>query len=339
MLDFLPRRKTDFASPAGAQFWFEWRRFGMILPLCVAGMLLFFIRPLSFYCRANGEDTLRVLLWTLATPVILGAIVGKGFSKPDFWSSELSCPAFNAVRPIASGEIIVVKMKVAALSTAISWGLVLIFLGFWLPGWANLESLNNIRIGFWMAYNHSVLWQNVIAALIVVAAVLCTWKCLVNGLWTGLSGNWKYFLALPTAYGLLAAGGIIALAVMLNHDAAVRTWYRTDPDRPLSWLTDIAALAVFAKFFLAAWTWRDISPGRVRKYLFLWLCATVCLMALIFLLWADGLFSLVLIGFFGFLPWDTHRLLALLVLLTLLVIPLARIGMAPSSFAKSRHRL
>jgi hypothetical protein len=119
----------------------------------------------------------------------------------------------------------------------------------------------------------------------------------------------------------------------------VRTWYRTDPDRPLSWLTDIAALAVFAKFFLAAWTWRDISPGRVRKYLFLWLCATVCLMALIFLLWADGLFSLVLIGFFGFLPWDTHRLLALLVLLTLLVIPLARIGMAPSSFAKSRHRL
>lgn len=337
-LDLLPRRKADFVSASGAQFWFEWRRSGIILPLCVAGILVFFIRPLSLTFRHDGSETLHLLCWTLAAPVILAAVIGKGFSKPDFWAGELSFPAFYTVRPIASGEMVVVKMKVAALSAAISWVLVVVFLCFWLPGWADLDSLNTIRIGFWMAYGHSLRWEKLIAVLIVVAGMFSTWKCLVDGLWNGLSGRWRVFLGPPIAYGLLLFLGIVVLSVMLNHDAAVRAWFFANPDRPLSWLEDIAAAALIVKFILAARAWRDISARRVGKYLVLWLCSTGCLLALVLVLWAHGLFDLVLISLFGFLPWDTKRLVALLIFSALLVMPLARIGLARSSLEKNRHR-
>lgn len=338
MLNLLPRRKTDFSSPASAQFWFEWRRAGMVLPLCVAGLLVFYLVPLSLHYKSSGVGTLQVLFWTLAAPVLLAAVVGKGFSKPDFWSNSLAYLPFNAVRPIASGDIIVVKMKVAALSAAISWALTLLFLILWLPGWADLESLNTIRVGFYMAYDHTVVWQYFIAALIIAASALSTWKCLVAGLGAGLSGSWKRYLALPLGGGLLIALGLVALAVMLNHDTAVRAWYRADPDRPLSWMEDLLALGIIAKFFLAARAWRDISPRRVRNYLLFWLGATCCLVALVMLLWAHGLFNLMLISLFDFLPWDTRRLFGLLLLLALAAVPLARIGLAPSFLARNRHR-
>lgn len=337
ILDFLPRRKRPFTSPAGAQFWFEWRRSGIVLPLCVAGMLLFFIRPLSLRCQNDGPLSLQLLCWTIATPVILAAIIGKGFSKPDLWATELSLPTFNMVRPISSGEIVVVRMKVAALSTAISWALVIAFLCFWLPGWADLNSLNAIRIGFWMASGHSAIGEKLIAGLTVVAGILATWKYLVNGLWSGLSGNWNVFLALPFAYALFTILGFVALAIMLNHDDAVRAWFVADPDKPLAWFEALAAMALIAKFVLAARVWRDVSPRRVRRYLVFWLCSTGCLLALAILVWAHGLFDLVLIDIFNFLPWDAQRLLGLMILLALLFMPLARIGLAPRALAKNRH--
>lgn len=336
--DLMPRRQSDFSSARAAQFWFEWRRAGMVLPVCVAAMLGCFILPFSRHCAAQADGTLRILLWTLATPVILAAVLGKGFSKPDFWSNDLSCPAFNFVRPISTEDIVVIKLKVALLSTALSWALVLLFFSCWLPGWADLDSLNMLRIGYWMAYHHSTLGENVLGALMVVAGVCATWKCLVDGFWSGLSGSRKCYVALPLAFSLAAAGGIVALAVMLNHDAAVRGWYRANSDRPLSWLQDIAALGVIAKFFLAARTWRGVSPQRVRQHLALWAGATTCLVGLVLLLWAGGLFNLVLSALFGFFPLDRRRVLALLLLAAFLAMPLARIGWAFSSLSANRHR-
>src|SRR5204862_7850195 len=105
-----------FASPAAAQFWFEWRRSGSLLPFCIGAMLILVIGPLSWHLKDEPADTLWILGWTLAMPMIVAAPLGKGFSKPDFWSSDLSLPAFLAIRPLATGEMVVLKMKVAALS-------------------------------------------------------------------------------------------------------------------------------------------------------------------------------------------------------------------------------
>jgi hypothetical protein len=45
--DLLPRRRKQFSSPAAAQFWFDWRRSGLILPLSIAAILVFVIVPMS----------------------------------------------------------------------------------------------------------------------------------------------------------------------------------------------------------------------------------------------------------------------------------------------------
>jgi hypothetical protein len=100
----------------------------------------------------------------------------------------------------------------------------------------------------------------------------------------------------------------------------------------------IAALAVIAKFWLAAYSWRSISPVRVRAYLLCWTGATLLLVTLAILVWAHGLLSLQLMAMMDFLPLDTFRLRNLLVLLALLVIPFARIARAPPALARNRHR-
>jgi len=260
--------------------------------------------------------------------MILAVPVGKGFSKPDFWSSDLSLPPFQAVRPLATGEMVVIKMKVAALSAVISWLLVLIFLSVWLPLWANLAPLTMIRIGFWMIYDHSVYPQYVIAALSIIAGLFLTWKFLVGGLWIGLCGNRRFFIASAAAYCLVLILGMIGLIILLDHDKAVRGWVREDPNRLLSYIEWIAALAVIAKFWMAAFSWRRISSHRVRKYLLVWLGSTFCLMALAILWWKGGRL---------YLPLDADRLRNLLILIALLAIPFARLGFAPSSLARNRH--
>ena len=337
-IDLLPRRRKSFRSPAEAQFWFEWRRSGMLLPLCAAALLLFCVFPLSLYFRNDPHGTLWILGWTLAAPLILAAPLGKGFSKPDFWSRGLSLPAMIAVRPMATSELVAVKLKVAARSSASAWLLVLVFLALWLPLWANLDGLALLRVGFWMAFGHSVYPQYAMAVLILVGGMVLTWKFLVGGLWIGLSGNSKLFIASAAVYCLLPLIGMLGLAQLLNHRTAVRAWIREDPNQLLFWIQWIAALGVIAKFWISARAWHGFDPRRVQRYLLFWCAGTLSFAALALLLWADGLLNLSLMALLNFPPLDPLRLRNLLLLLALLAIPFARVGLALPSLLKNRHK-
>ena len=336
--DALPRRKKGFRSPASAQLWYEWRRAGLLLPSCIGALLILVIAPLSWLLRNDAGSAVWILVWTLAMPMILAFPLGKGFSKADFWSKDLALPAFVAIRPLATGEMVVTKMKVAALSAGISLLLVLVFLSIWLPLWADLAPLMMIRIGFWMAYGHSMWAEYAISALFVATSAFVTWKLLVGGLWIGLSGSRKKFITAAVVYCLVPLLGFIGLAILLNHDQKVRTWATEDPNRVVRICEWIIALAVIAKFWLAAFSWRSITPGRVRAYLLLWSCATLLVITLAILLWANGLLTLQLMALVDSLPLDVYRLRNLLLLLALLVIPFARLGYAPSALARNRHR-
>jgi hypothetical protein len=336
--DALPRRKKGFRSAASAQLWYEWRRAGLLLPSCIGALLILVIAPLSWLLRNEAGSAAWILAWTLAMPMILAFPLGKGFSKADFWSKDLALPAFVAIRPLATGEMIVTKMKVAALSAGISWLLVLLFLSIWLPLWADLAPLMMIRIGFWMTYGHSMWAEYAMSALFVTTSAFVTWKLLVGGLWVGLSGSRKKFITLAAVYCLVPLLGFIGLAILLNHDQKVRAWATKDPNRVVRICEWIAVLAVIAKFWLAAFSWRSITPARVRAYLLLWSCATLLVITLAILLWANGLLTLQLMALMDSLPLDVYRLRNLLLLLALLVIPFARLGYAPSALARNRHR-
>src|SRR5215467_800282 len=84
--------------------------------------------PLSWFTRGDSDSIGLTVVWALGIPLALSSIIGQGFGKPDFWTADLSVPPFLAVRPFASGDVIVTKMKVAVLSVVITWLLVLGFL-------------------------------------------------------------------------------------------------------------------------------------------------------------------------------------------------------------------
>lgn len=322
LADALPGRHTGFASPASAQFWFDWRTSGVALPLLVAGVLLVVIGPLSWLARHDPDDTLRVLLVTLATPVALAIPVGMAFSKPTLWSEDLSFSAFVAVRPLSAFEMVAIKVKVAALATAVSWFAVLAFLGGWLSCWANLDRLARLAIQWWAVHGHSVIAVLGFAALVVVAGMLFTWRLLVAGLWVGLSGSGKLF------NGSVVLVVIVAIACVVFEAGRLPAWVLEDPER-MTALVWIAALAVSAKYWLAAFSWRGVPPRLVRSYLLVWLAGTACFVTLGVTLW--GAMRM-------YLPLDIYRFQSLLVLLALLVVPLGRLGLAPSFLAMNRHR-
>ena len=322
--DALPRRTTPFSSPEAAQFWFEWRRSGLLFPLCIAGMLLLVIAPLSWLLRNEADSTLRILTVTLAMPMILGLPFGKGFSKPDFWSTDLSVPAFLAVRPLATGEIIVIKMKVAALSAAVSWVLVLMFLSIWLPLWASLDALIPIRRFLRSLSDNSVSPQYAFGALSILVGMFVTWRFLISGMWIGLSGNRKLFAASAAPYALVPVLGVIGLMVLLRNQSGL-VWIADNLDPLLASF----GVAVIVKFWLWVFSWRDITPERVRQYFVFWSGSTLSVIVLAMMLWRTVR---------SHLPPDADGFGLLLILIALLIIPLARIGLAPSALVRNRHR-
>jgi hypothetical protein len=298
---------------------------------------LLVVLPVSWNLRHEPDTAVWILGWTLAAPLLLALPIGKGFSRPDFWSSNLSVPSFLATRPLSSGEWVVIKLKVAAVSTVISWALVLTFLMVWLPLWANLEALNTIRVGLWMVQGHSVYPQYLLAALGIVAAAALTWKLLVGGLWIGLSGSGRLFVGSAVLYFGMWLAGLIVLTVVMNRDDEIQRRTPYDPDTLVAVLQWVAATAVIAKFALTAISWRKIGARRARQYLGLWLSVTLCLVIGAMMLWADGSLTALLSAGLGLPPIDSLRLGSLLILGAILLIPFARIGLAPGALAGNRH--
>lgn len=324
----MPTRRRVFRSAQAAQFWFEWRRSGSILPLLVGSLLGLVIFPLSWYHRNAGDGSLWILVATLAMPMILALAVGKAFSKPDFWSKELSIPGFIAVRPLATVDMVAIRLRVAAVSTAVSWLLVLAFLSLWLPFWANHDSLAMVRGTLWMIHGHVLYPQYTIAALGFFAGILLTWRFLVGGLWLGLSGNTKVFALSAIPYVLVPFFGIPAIVASIEFHEPILVWLQRNAGQWLGLCVWITAGAFVMKMWAAVFFWRTISGRYIRKYLTFWLGCSACLVALAFLL--AGLLN-------ALLPADSYRLRNLLIFIALQVIPLARVGLAPAFLAKSRH--
>jgi pimeloyl-ACP methyl ester carboxylesterase len=319
IVDAMPRRTTDFASPAAAQFWFEWRRAGFLLPVGTA-LFLGVVGRVSWMFRADADFTLRALELTLALPLALSLAMGRGFMKPEFWSVSVALPSFLAVRPMTAGDFVISKMKVAALSVVISWLLVIGFIAMWLPGWANTRQLEMLLYTFHQQYPHS--WVLIIALSLCALPVL-GWRFMVSGFWAGLCGR-RFYLMLSTI--VLAGMPLLALLACAIWSDAIDAEIKFHPDKAklivphvIGW---VLAVAVVAKLWLAVFSWRNISSRRACQYLLLWVGATVCF---------------VVLAIVARPPFDTYRWEHLFVLAALLLFPLGRLGLAPAALANNRH--
>jgi hypothetical protein len=325
----LPRRDRIFSSAQAAQFWLEWRRSGFVLPLLVGCLLALVITPLSWFLRNDGSDSLRILVATLAMPPILALAIGKAFSRPDFWSGDLSIPGFISVRPLSTRDMVAIKIRVAGVTSLISWVLTLAFLTLWLAFWANLDSIAMIRSVLWQIHGHSVYPQYGIAVLGIVALMLLTWRFLIGGLWLGLSGNNRVFALSAIPYVLVPIFAIPGLVVGLRFGESVLEWVYDKIGPFTTILSWVVAAAVIAKFWMSAFSWRGVSAQHVRRYLWIWAAGSICLVTFAVLVW--GVLR-------SILPSDSYRLRNILILLAMSLIPLARIGLAPTLLSRNRHR-
>jgi hypothetical protein len=322
MADLSPARQKPFATAAAAQFWFEWRRSGQVLPALVAGVIIVLLAPMSWLWSGDGDDTLNLLIGALATPVILAIPVGAAFSRPTMWSEDFGVHPFVAVRPLREDELVATKVKVAVVSVVSAWLLLLSFVVVWLSLWGNLDSLSRLALQIWAFHEGSRAAVFAAAAVVAAAGTVLTWRFMVVRLWTGLSGR-----------RLLVRGSILSLGVAVIAYPVLDVgrfpgWLLDDPARltPVVW---IGASLVIAKYWLAAYAWRGVSRRHIRAYLVLWLGATTALLTLGLLLW--GMLRI-------YLPVDVDRLLSIIILMALLAVPLARIGLAPAALARNRHR-
>ena len=322
MADAVPTRRKAFANAAAAHFWFEWRSSGVVLPAVVAGVVLLVIMPVSWLVQSDAAYTIRLLLVAFALPVVLAVPVGIACCKPSFWSEDLGLPAFVAVRPLSSHDLVAIKVKVAALSTVLSWLVVVLFLTVWLSSWANVESLSQLAIQIWAFHGHSVQAVYGSGVLVVLTGMCLTWRCLVTRLWSGLSGIRLLFV------GSLVSIVVLVIAAIVFDAGRLPGWLLGDPARlaPVVW---IAAVAVIAKYWLAAYAWRGAPARYLLAYLLIWLAGTASLLALGIMVW--GIVRV-------YVPLDADRLRSVVILLALLAVPLARVGIAPLLLTRNRHR-
>ena len=287
------------------------------MPALVGGVVVLIIMPTSWLVHSDATYTSFLLLVAIASPIVLAVPVGIAFGKPAFWSEDLAVPAFVAVRPLSSEDLVAIKVKVAAVSAALAWAIVLVSLAV-VTSWANLDSVSQLAISLRAIYGQSVWAVYGIAALVTIAAMLLTWRFLVSRLWSGLSGMRPLFVGSVVSLVVLVIGGIAFEA------GRVPGWLLADPGR-LGPVVFIAAALVIAKYGIAAYAWRGVAPRYMRPYLAFWLASTISFLTLGIVLWA-------------LLRIDLWRSRSLVILLALLAVPLARVGLAPRWLARNRHR-
>ena len=312
-----PTRRRPFSSPAAAHFWFEWRSSGAVLPALVGGVFIVAIGPLSWIWRGDAGDTLRLLIGALATPIVLAIPVGMAASKPTFWSEDLSVPAFVAVCPFSADAMVATKVKVAAVSAVLAWLVLLAFVTVWLLLWGNLDGASRIDNQLSAFYGRSAAVM--CGILIVTSAMFLTWRCLVSRLWAGLSGNRALFMA------SVVSVPVVALVALLVDARRLPGWLLEDPLR-MSAAAWILSIAVAAKYSLAAWSWRRVGARYVRRYLLVWCAGTVCFVIVSVLFWRIVR---------TWVARDIYQLPSIVILPALLAMPLARVGLAPSSLART----
>jgi len=317
VVNFLPRRREFFRSPAVAQVWFEWRRYGHSLPALVAILLPFEVF-LLFVFSDTPVLVVETLFAVLLTPPFMAAFVAATVSSSSPDGSDLyELTPFIAARPLSSASLITAKLKTTIRSTLATWLLVLVVI----PLALRLSGTTSVVVDLAGQVVEAVGTPRAvgIGLLGLAALVALTWKQLVQSLYIGMSGRaWLVKASVFLALSLLTIFVILAQWVVERKGLIAPLW------DALPW---ILAVLVCCKVSAAAWIAMRLHDSRLLSGRTLIIGA---------LGWDAAVLAL-----YGLLVWLLPTLLFrayLLALVAILAIPLARLSAAPLALSWNRHR-
>ncbi len=315
--DVPAKRRADFASPARAQAWFEWRRHGWTLPGWIAILLPF---ELALLRAAGSSEALvfLILLGVLITPPFMAAFTAAAVARSNpSVSGSYGLAPFVATRPLTSATLIGAKLKAMIWSTVASWALVLVAIPIglrWSGTWPVFTEKMRQAAEFMGALRTVVL-----VLLILALCIAATWKQLVQALFIGLTGCERLIKG-TVVLAVAGFSGLGPLGQWIYDNAGVQR---------VIWdaLPLILAVLVGAKMFAATWVATRLWRSRVLSDRTLVAGAAG---------WCGAV--LALYGVFAWFLSTPFFPRYVLMLLAILFVPLARLSAAPLALARNRHR-
>jgi hypothetical protein len=308
--------REHFGSPASAQAWFEWRRYGLSLPAWV-GILLPFELVLFWAAGDSTALVFTILLAVLLTPPFMATFAAAAVSKsnPNAGDSYGVTP-FIATRPLTNAQLIGAKLKMAVASTVAAWALVLVALPFAL----RFSGTSVLVLDRWHLVSEIIGVPRAVVALLLIVAgcIAATWTQLVQSLYIGLTGR-----------ASLIKGSVFLVLGFLFLFGPFAQWIVDSRRIGEIWsaLPVIFAVLVGIKMVAAGWIGVRLNHrGLVNDRTLV--TGAAC--------WSVAVFAL-----YGVLVWllDTpHIPHYVLMLVAILALPLARLSAAPLALAWNRHR-
>lgn len=320
VLHWLRRREAPFASAAEAQGWLDWRLHGRTLPLeiaCTAPILI----AIFVFARLNPEMWLpppfRSPAFLLLFPLAIAAFSGVDYGQFLASEGDKRLTGFLATRPMSNEGFVRAKFRVAARSVVVTYALMLAITGLtYLLVGACGEAVDTWR---WLAERFSPLEANLIVLLAGVGIVVAAWLLVIENMVFVLAGR-KW---IAPAIGLTLFLTFASTFYLDRH--------LDDPTQHREFVLSLApwliAAAVGAKLLLATWAFLALDRRRLVGR---------GTMAGVAAAWLGGVVGLFLVAIWltppGLVAWPFLAGAAVLVL------PLARIALAPLAVAWNRHR-
>lgn len=309
--------RPALASPAEAQSWFEWRRHGRALPTLVLLVLPFELLLLFVFADAPSLVA-ATLVAICATPPFLAAFVAAAVSRSSRGGRDgYELTPFVIVRPISDTALVAAKIRTTVRSTLLTWSWLLLATAVALGLSGSWRALGEIADGLIDIFGPARAVAFVL--LVLAAALVTTWKQLVQSLFVGLSGRPWLIRASVFVPLVLLTLLVPTLRWVLGNGSALAALARATP-----W---ILAVLVAAKLVAAAWVARGLVEGR--------------LFAEKLLVGGALAWSLAVLGLHGLLVALVPAILVppyVLALVAILAMPLVRLAAAPLALNRNRHR-
>jgi hypothetical protein len=280
VLDLLPARRKGFASPAGAQFWFEWHRKAVFasvafaLPLALTAIIL----PLGPALYLD-RPTFALMIWGVPfLGFVMASSVGQALASPNFSAGQRGISLFLATRPSSSGSFVMAKLKVVALVTLLGYALVALLTPLAI---CCLHLIPSSHLEF---PRSNEIWRQTHQVLtgffhpVIIAAVLAlTWHSMVAGLSIGLFGPLRRAM-IANLTGMLVVGVTVCAGLWLyQHPESHETTF------PI--VAVIGGLMIVAKAVSASVSFRSVrgrslcTPDQLLLLAAIWLALAIVLTA------------------------------------------------------------